>query len=189
MQRNNTLGADGSNVRVSGAAALVPAQPRAPSDSTASSSSTTAINTGSSSATNPAGKVRYIPPHMRSRQQQQQQHQQVTSLSDESDISDTSDISDAEGGVSRPSSGNSSSSRSSRDPFKASRVRTAALLLVQAMAQADPAALQPYWQSILPSQSVVEGLGAGSANLLTCALFDPVPRVCVGFLLFSMSLT
>ena len=166
LQGTGSLGTSGSNTGNF--------HPVTPGDASPSSSSST------------TGRPRYVPPHLRSKQQHQQQQQQPIvpgmSLSDESDYSDTSDMSDAEGG-SRPSSGNSSSSRGSGVAFKASRVRTAALLLVQAMAQADPAALQPYWQSILPSHSVVEGPGGGSANLLTCVLHDPVPKVCVCLLL------
>jgi hypothetical protein len=153
-----------------------------------------------------AGGVRYVPPHLRSRggaggaekgsparpsrpQQQQQQNQQQQQAWDESDASasDGGDLSDGDGRAS-VSSWRSSSSRRGRgaepaadcgaDAFAtaALRVRTAALLLLQAMAQADPAALHPHWSSVLPSAAPAPAPRQPPPHLTGVLLHDPSPR-------------
>jgi len=155
-----------------------------------------------------AAGVRYVPPHLRlsgnsssggiadssggsplhsNKQQQQQQQQQQPPLWDESDAS-ASDSGDTSDGESRASALSSRSSRSQRTApaldtanafaTAASRVRIAALLLLQAMAQADPPALHPHWSSILPAATASPlATRPLSPHLLTVLLHDPSPRV------------
>ncbi|KIY95539.1 hypothetical protein MNEG_12422 [Monoraphidium neglectum] len=140
------------------------------------------------------------PPRQQQRQQQQQEQQQQqqgpprrgqrASWDDDGDASASESDggwSDAEGG--RPllawrgggGRGAREPADGSGDPFEAAalRVRLAALLLLQAMAQADPPALHPHWPSILPASAAGAPLAPRplSPHLLTVLLHDPSPRV------------
>ena len=60
--------------------------------------------------------------------------------------------------------------------LKSSRVRSAVLVLLQAMAKADPRALHVHWTTLLPVQHPLQPRPL-SPHLVTMLLHDPAPRV------------
>ncbi|CAD7698149.1 unnamed protein product, partial [Ostreobium quekettii] len=98
---------------------------------------------------------RYTPPHMRRGSQSSS-----TSSASESDASD----------------GDGSPGRSSADRFKSSRVRLAALSLLQVCAQSDGRSLHQHWMRLLPSRQPLQRW-PHTPTLLTVLLYDPQQKV------------
>ncbi|KAH9316862.1 hypothetical protein KI387_018631, partial [Taxus chinensis] len=59
------------------------------------------------------------------------------------------------------------------DRFKTSKVRTAAILSIQALCRADPKSLHSQWTMLLPTHDVLHPRRY-QATMMTCLLFDPV---------------
>mmetsp|Transcript_3080 Transcript_3080/g.8745 ORF Transcript_3080/g.8745 Transcript_3080/m.8745 type:complete len:961 (+) Transcript_3080:248-3130(+) len=78
-----------------------------------------------------------------------------------------SDMSDVEGG---------GAGASPTDTYKSSRVRLAALNVLQTLVKSDAKAVQPYWRYLLPFSSPLQQ-NPYTPTLVTVLLYDPQPKV------------
>ncbi|BBM97676.1 HEAT repeat-containing protein 6 [Marchantia polymorpha subsp. ruderalis] len=114
----------------------------------------------------------YRPPHLRGKPQASRSIQVGSSDAFTGDC----DGQGAWGGASSDSEQSDSDAHHEEgDRFKSSKVRTNAILTIQAIARADPKVLHAHWVVLLPTQDVLQPRPY-QATLLTVLLFDPLTK-------------